>query len=645
MSVNIGYEWTEIEWWQDSTNDPDQKVRWRVRAWCEEDIEDNSSDVYFKVQKRITNGDKGWAEYPSTKTMRITGTGASSDSHSATMTWTFGRTTSTAWADASGDYSDAYWSNVKHNADGTLTIRAYITGDRVVSGSIDTYVDLVLPTIPRASVPSPSKTAMTLDGSDSIVISTNRKSTSFTHSLTFTVGSHSVTVNNVGASYTWTPGVDYWMPYMTSKEMTVTVTCKTYSGSTQIGSAKTCTFKLNVDETVYAPVIDSVSHSDTNAITAALEASGTYIRYKSTFALTVGVSVKTAAYGSALSSAKVIVNGVTRNYTLSVTIQTISFTKTEMPVNSVRIEVTDNRGVTVSRTLTLTMINYSPLSIGGIEAWRVNTNDEPSETGDKIHYKITCGVFWGSFGQANNSIVVDSKYKLSSAADYSSYTTEQPVATSGTGEFKTVEIEGVCVGSYSATSQFDLIFRLTDSLAPANAPTIAIKVNEGVPVFAWGADHFDVYGDFHIHDRTDITKYLSFNLDSVEVVPVTFSGAAGGSVNWTVFKFGKLRIATCRWRAVNNYTCNSAWGSLYYTPNISTPNFPVAFDLVTYQNIRYVGADNGATYTAFAELNILVADSAGNTTKTNMGSLCLYRPDSGATIGHPVFTQIVIGTV
>ena len=642
MSVNIDSTWREIEWWQDSTNDPDQKVRWRAIAKCEQDIEANDSDVNFYVQKRITNGSAGWAEYPASKTMRITGTGAAGDSHSSTIPWTFGRTTSTAWVDADGTYTDAYWANVKHNDDGTLTIRAHITGDRITSSSsIDTYVDLVLPTIPRASAPTAAKTSVTLDGSDSITINTNRKASSFTHSLTFAVGSHSVTVNDVGASYTWTPAVADWMPYMTSKEQTVTVTCKTYSGSTQIGTDKTCTFTMRVDESVYGPTIETVSHSDTNPITAALEASGSYIRYKSTFSLSVAFGVKTTAYNSALSSAKVIVNGVTRNYTLSGTSQTISFTKSEMPVNSVRIEVTDARGITVSQTLTLTMLDYSPLSIGGIEAWRVNANDQPSETGDKIHYKITCGVFWGSFGQANNSIVVDSKYKQSSAADYSSYATEQTVTTSGTGEFKTVEIEGICAGTYSATSQFDLIFRLTDALAPTNPPTIAVRVNEGVPVFAWGADHFDVYGDFHIHDREDVTKYLSFNVDSVETVPVTFSGASGGSVDWTVFKFGQFRIATCQWKSASNVAIGSAWATVLTSANQNTPDFPFTFSTILHQSVKYVAADTAVSADCWNAIR------SGALSGSNGGQFYLVRPnDSGSvTVNHPVFTMMVIGTV
>lgn len=642
MSVNIDSEWKEIEWWQDSTNDEDQKVRWRTIAKCQQNVEDNDSDVQFYVQKRITNGDKGWAEYPASKTMRITGTGAAGDSHSSTIPWTFGRTTSTKWIDADGTYTDAYWSNVKHNADGTLTIRAHITGDRVnASFPIDTYVDLVLPTIPRASAPTASKTSVTLDGSDSVVIDTNRKASSFTHSLTFTVGSHSVTVNDVGASYTWTPAVADWMPYMTSKEQTVTVTCKTYSGSTQIGSATTCTFTLKVDESTYGPTIASVSHSDTNPITAALEASGSYIRYKSTLSLTIALGVKTTDYDTALSSATVTVNDVKRSYTLSGTSQTITFTKSEIPVNKVYIEVKDTRGVTVKQTLTLTMLDYLPLSIGGIEAWRVNANDQPSETGDKIHYKITCGVFWGSFGQANNSIVVDSRYKQSSAADYSSYATEQTVTTSGTGEFKTVEIEGICAGTYSATAQFDLIFRLTDALAPTNPPTIAVRVNEGVPVFAWGADHFDVYGDFHIHDREDVTKYLSFNVDSVETVPVTFSGASGGSVDWTVFKFGPFRIATCQWKSASNVAIGSAWATVLTSANQNTPDFPFRFSTILHQSVKYVAADTAVSADCWNAIR------SGALSGSNGGQFYLVRPnDSGSvTVNHPVFTMMVIGTV
>lgn len=150
--ADITYNWSEVEWWSDATSDSRVRAYWRVVAWCEETDSENYSDVYFAIEKSITNTEGGWASYPSSKSMTITGTGAAKDTHKATATWKFEYCDTSSWVDATGDYSDFYWSKVKHNDDGTLTVKAHITGDRVVSSSeIDTYINLTFPTIPRQS--------------------------------------------------------------------------------------------------------------------------------------------------------------------------------------------------------------------------------------------------------------------------------------------------------------------------------------------------------------------------------------------------------------------------------------------------------------------------------------------------------------
>ena len=95
---------------------------------------------------------------------------------------------------------------VGHNADGTHTMS--------VSGGVDVYQSgrssgsqsFSLPTIPRNSqVTAPSSVTL----GDPVQITTNRKSSSFTHTITLRLhnGSGTVlqTINSVGASTTWTP--------------------------------------------------------------------------------------------------------------------------------------------------------------------------------------------------------------------------------------------------------------------------------------------------------------------------------------------------------------------------------------------------------------------------------------------------------
>lgn len=596
MSVNINSTWKEIEWWQDSTNDPDQKVRWRAIAKCTQDVGNNDSDVYFYVQKRITNGDQGWAEYPATKSMVITGTGASSDSHRASMTWTFGRTTSTAWADAEGDYSDAYWSNVKHNADGTLTIRAYITGDRVVSGSINTYVDLVLPTIPRASTATVSSSTLTIGNTQ--VISTNRASSSFTHTVQISMGNYSVTYNNVGASVSWIADTAALMPYMDSWQKTVTVRTTTYNGSTNLGTTTT-TFTLQVDTSVYKPVITFGAPTDTNATTSALESSGKFIKGYAQLSQLVSVASNNTDYGDTVVRLQVSLGSTTQASAINASSGSMNFTATVTQA-TVTAVATDSRGYSVTQTYTLDVFDYSPITISSVEVERVNANEEPTETGEYLLYTIKGKCFQGNFGQAYNTITVQSETKQASASAYDPWVTETSVTPSGSGYTDFTITERTVAGTYLSSSQYDVIFKLTDALT--SAQTIVVRVHEGVPVAAWGSDHFDVYGSFHIHSREDTSQYVTFSSsDSLAMHNYSWSGSwsNSNSASRTIQITGKgLVIINCYVRNGGTDDTGQCDATVYLwnTSNVSQGLLAASANRVSSSSTHQISANASTAY-------------------------------------------------
>lgn len=575
-NVTLTTSWTQIDYWTapyyDSVTQTNYTAQLRLVARVtSQSIANNTSEVYFKWQKRLSSSASGRMVYNNNSyTYNITCNGAGGESHSAAITFVPGTVSSSSWTDVGGTN---YWANVTHNSDGTLTVSATATGTRYSGVAFSTSESLTFPTIARASKPTASKSTVTLDGTDSVTIQTHRASADFTHTLSFTVGGNTVTVNNVGTSYTWTPGVAYWMPYMASWQETVTVRCTTYNGSTQIGTVQTCAFTLQVDTSTYKPVISQITHEDTNATTAALETSGSYIKGYSNLSLTVAFGINDTGYDSALASAKITIGGVLQTYPLSGTSGSASFTANAITDSTVVIEVTDNRGYTVTQTVSLTMINYAPIRITTVTAERCNANGTHSETGTYIKYKVVCNAFRGSFGQVNNSLRVYSSSKLASASTYGSPVLEQTEASSGTGSVQTGhEIEGVTVaGTYSAASQYDIKFQVADALSSATFN--AIRVTEGIPVFAWGEDHFDVYGTLHIHDREDITDYVAITpqgggLSGIlktqwftsESVSCTANYAASVSINVTVptgYKYVGV-IQTCSNGNIVPCYCNSS---------------------------------------------------------------------------------------
>lgn len=110
------------------------------------------------------------------------------------------------------------------------------------TGSVSVSVPLA--TILRASEPSVSSSNVTMG--NAVTIYTNRKSTSFAHTITYSFGSASGTIaTGVGDNVSWTPPTSLASQILNSTTGTCTITCYTYSGSTLIGT-KTVTLTLTV---------------------------------------------------------------------------------------------------------------------------------------------------------------------------------------------------------------------------------------------------------------------------------------------------------------------------------------------------------------------------------------------------------------
>lgn len=124
---------------------------------------------------------------------------------------------------------------VGHNTDGTKTVSASFTfNTELYEGTIKASTSKTLTTIPRATTPSLSASSVKPGGS--ITISMPRASSSFDHTLTYSCGKSSGTIgSNLGTSKTWTVPTSF-ITQNPNGNQTCTITCKTYSGSTYIGS-------------------------------------------------------------------------------------------------------------------------------------------------------------------------------------------------------------------------------------------------------------------------------------------------------------------------------------------------------------------------------------------------------------------------
>ena len=312
---------------------------------------------------------------------------------------------------------------VKHNDDGSGSITAsasFKTG--ISAGTVTATKTLTLTKIPRASTPSISGTAQL---GSTITISTNRASSSFTHTLTWAWSGKSGTIaTNVGASTTWTPAIATFAPYLTDAvSATCTITCTTYNGSTSVGS-KTKTFTLSIPSSV-VPSISAVTPSDANGY---LTKYGAYVKSKSS------IKVATTAagiYGSTIASYSVSMDGksgASANCTLGA--------PPTAGTRTITVSVTDTRGRSASTKKTISVADYSVPSIlkaSGVR-WSGDQEDDESTT-----VRIT---YAGTFTNVNSSNVnsknIKIRYKLKSATTWS----EKTVSNSSYNPSSYVDISG-----------------------------------------------------------------------------------------------------------------------------------------------------------------------------------------------------------
>lgn len=497
--VYVGSSWVELDYWT-SPSWGDYDARLRVLAYSTQSITDNTSTVYFKLQKRVTGGS---AYNYDDLDFEISCTDAQGITHTATQTWNFGSVSSTSWTDVGGDTHDMYWSSVHHKADGSLSFTVNAEGDRILGGSFDTNISVSFPTIPRASSPtiSPNPQTWSNTTSNTITVTTNRKSSSFTHTVRLDLWAVKETKTGVGASTTFT------IPYATAmasmpkntNSFTGSVYTQTKNGSTNIGSEVRSTWTIKVDTSIEHANIGTIEIDDINPVTRAItQDPNIYIANISRLSAIIPFTV--SGNYTELASATVTCGNRTQNYTFveGTTSTNITFEFDKVNASSLTVTVKDRRGNTKTATKSWTLIDYQPVTASA-------TVTRASATGSVAGGQVTGMAYGGMFGQTENTLSVVVEFKKH---DESTYT--------GTETFSDISVsEGYSSYTYSITQfqhqldyqyQYDVKFTVSDLFSTAE---YVAELMQGLPVLSWDEDEVDVFGNLHIHDREDPYKYQS----------------------------------------------------------------------------------------------------------------------------------------
>ena len=490
-----------------------------------------------------------------------------------------------AYHDNSGNQTSMGWNESKLLVSGTTTVVHNDDGNKTVSVEIEVWTDsnpylpiyisgsgdVKLTQILRESTISATDANI---GAVSM-IAVNRKSAAYTHSIRYTFGSLSgyitadggVSASEVRLSSTyigWTLPDSFYAQIPNAKSARCTLTCKTYSGSTQIGSAKTCTLTCVASESACAPqVTASVAASDT--ITPTLTGSNTkLIRYCSDALCTISATARNSATLKQKRIAGQVVSGTTR------TIKAIE-------ADAVTFDATDSRGYTTSVTLPVDLVPYIKLTC------RDSTARE-TPTGDKVMLSLSGSYYNGSFGATSNALTL--KYKVDGASTWTAVT---PTITDNTYS-AVVELTGV---SYNAAHTLSVV--AVDKLTTVE---VSDTIKRGVPIFDWGEEDFEFHVPVYFQGQT-LEEMLSLSGDAITgILPISKGGTGAGSAFAAIkalFDVGVSADVTTYPTAPGIYRCIGKKICTNYTGTISTYGVLVIFRAVYALHI-YLSADGTLIY-------------------------------------------------
>ena len=384
---------------------------------------------------------------------------------------------------------------ISHNADGTksFSLSGYAALQLTLSGTYYGTVSLdsktfTLNTIPRASVPtlSASTTAM----GNAVTIYTNRASSSFTHTLRYAFGSASGTIaTGVGTSRAWAIPLSLANQIPNNTSGYGYIYCDTYSGSTKIGT-KSVKFTATVPSSV-VPTFTTITHSEyvSNVNTIV----GKYVQGLSR--LSLAITGAAGAYSSTIKSYQITFEGV--NYNTQSAVTNIIKGSGNLVVTG---KITDSRGRTTSKNVTVNVLPYASPKITGFSLQRCNADGTPDVMGEYVKVTRTGSVSSLVNGTEKNTLTYRIKSK---ARSDSTWTTKKEQTISGislTGN----DIIGGCL----ATTSYDFRLEITDkfktSVAINTLPTAKVSMSwskEGIGVGKiWEQGALDVGGDVYINN-------------------------------------------------------------------------------------------------------------------------------------------------
>ena len=302
-----------------------------------------------------------------------------------------------------------------------------------------------------------------------------------------------ITIKNGSTTYlslagrVWSAGTAYRTITLTSSErttllnamanvksFTATIELVTKSGSTQIGSASTCTCIIRTSQVNSGPSISGFTFADSYSTTIAIT-DNDQVLIQDYSRLTVTPGTATARNGASIVSYSAVCSGVTKSNTTgaALSLGTIGTSGTR----DITLTVTDSRGYTASVTQSVTVVPYSKPRVSSVSLRR--TNDIETEMQLVFNGSISPITVDGT--QKNSLLYARYRYKLTSASSYNSYTNilGSVTATSSSFSFSNLEL---C--NLDSESSYDFHLQIRDQLNSLTSLDLYFVVSQGTPLVA-----------------------------------------------------------------------------------------------------------------------------------------------------------------
>lgn len=394
----------------------------------------------------------------------------------------------------------SYSKTVKHNNDGSknVSVSASMSSSYFTPSYSSASGTVSLATIPRASGVACSSPYI----GDNAIISIDKKSSSFTNTLTYKIGTLTGTIVTKTSETT--------VQFQTSEiadsiyalipndtEISGTIYCTTYNGSTQIGDTQSTSFNLYAKESMCKPRVRAVVSDSNNEVTAVTGSTTKFIKYISK------PTVNVIAESRKSSEIKKFSINLNDGQTASSSEKSGTSGQNEVfwqkqfstiGSNKVSVSATDSRGYPNSSDTTLDMIDYIKLHINTISITR------PEGTSNEAILNCNGAYYNGSFTDTvPNALSGSFKYRKSGETDWTDGGSITPTITNSTFRFNDLSLGNLF--DYNEEYQFKVILK-DKFLTVGSSDTEIITLPKGQETIAVGDKEFWLYGTAYLNDET-----------------------------------------------------------------------------------------------------------------------------------------------